>query len=70
MNNRHIFALCIAWLILLELRWWRSFAPSVIMTQTVTVRTCCGHKAGACGIPASPPVPPEEVGEARFPGCH
>jgi len=61
MSNRHLCAVCLAWLLSLELRWWRSCSSVASMTQNVTVRVC-GHRCVACACaiqsPAPPPRPP------------
>lgn len=60
-QDRFMCALCLLWLLTLEVRWMRADSPRASsINQTVTVRLCGMNGNPRCGCVTPPPRPFEE----------
>ena len=68
--DRFICALCLVWLLTLEVRLMRADSTGAAIHQTVTVRVCGINGDPCCGCGTRPPAPLQGMNGARLPACH
>jgi hypothetical protein len=56
-QDRCICAMCLVWLLTLEVRWMRADSTGASVNQTVTVRVCGMNGDPCCGCGTRPPRP-------------